>query len=62
MSEFVKCGILEIAPSQRSLRLEINDPDNAFTERYYISIVDVEAVLAKRKQTATIIKPKENKP
>lgn len=59
MSGFVKCGVCLIAPTGRSLRLELNDPNQVFTEIYYVSLKDLEDVLQGRKQTATIIKPEK---
>jgi len=55
---FEKAGVVILAPSGRSIRLEIHDPDRVFMDMYYVSIADLEKVLNKKQQTATVVKIK----
>jgi len=55
---FEKAGVVILAPSGRSIRLEIRDPDRVFLDIYYVGINDTEEVLKGRKQTATIVRVK----
>lgn len=55
-SSFEPAGVLFIASSKRSLKLEIRDSNRVFQSDYYISIKDVENVLNGKKQTAQIVK------
>ena len=53
--KFEVVGVLLMASSKRSLKIELNDlPFTTFKHNAYISIKDVEAVIAKRKKTATV--------
>jgi len=53
-------GVCELAPSGVSLRIEVEPESSIFTERYYANAKDVEAVINKRKKTATIYILEEN--
>ena len=54
-NSFDVVGVAILSSSKRSLRLEIKDSQhNVFTEYFYVSVKDIEAVLNGRKKTATI--------
>lgn len=54
-SSFEVVGVLLIASSRRSLKIELNDlPFTTFKHDAYVSIKDVEDLLRGRKKTATI--------
>lgn len=55
-SDFESAGVGFIASSGRSLALDVVDKTRVFSDRYYISLKDLDAVLNKRKKTATIFK------
>ena len=52
---FEKNGVCFIASSGRSLRIELID-HGRITTVCYVSLIDLDAVLHKRKKTASIIK------
>jgi hypothetical protein len=56
--DFLRVGICFIGPSGKSLKFEIDDPGRVFTDIYYLSLKDLDDVLGKRKQTATLVKIK----
>ena len=56
-NRFDNRGVVSMAASKRSLRIELRDIP--FSSPYYISIKDLEAVLKGHKKTATIWMPKE---
>jgi hypothetical protein len=57
-SAFESAGVALLAPSGKSLRLEINDRTRVFTDIYYLSLHDIENVVKKHKSTAQIVKLK----
>jgi len=58
-SNFEKAGTIYLSGSRKSLKIEINDPDTVFKEVYYVSIRDIQTVLAQPKKIATIVKVKD---
>jgi len=54
--EFEAAGIMFIASSKRSLKLEIRDKTRVFMDAYYVSIKDVQDVLNGRQKTAQLVK------
>ena len=53
--QFQNVGVLLMASTKRSLRIELNNlPYTTFQQIVYVSIKDVEAVLNHRKKTATL--------
>lgn len=55
--KFDNRGVIVMASSKRSLRIELRDMP--FSCPYYVSIKDLEAVLKGHKKSATIWMPKE---
>lgn len=58
-SDFEKVGVIFLSGSRKSLKIEIDDPDRVFKEVYYVSVRDIQTVLAQSKKTATIVKVKD---
>jgi len=58
--DFENVGVARIASSGRSLKLELHLPYTTFMEVAYVSIKDIQEVIAKHKKNATIwqVKPK----
>lgn len=54
VNPFEIVGIVELAPSGKSIRIEVEPENSIFHERYYIGIEALEKVLTKKKQTATV--------
>ena len=62
MSDFENVGIVELAPSKKSLRIILNDlPFTTFTHTFYFSVKNTEELLKGHKKNVTIVmvKPKE---
>ena len=54
-NSFEVVGVILMASSKRSLKIELNDlPFTTFKHNAYVSIKDVEAVIAGRRKTDTI--------
>ena len=51
-------GTIGMSSSKRSLKITVNDPDKAFEESYYVSIRDVQTILAQPSKVAQIVKVK----
>jgi len=59
--DFENVGVARVASSGRSLKLELHLPNTVFMEVAYVSIKDIEKVIAKHKKNATIWQVKGKK-
>lgn len=56
MSNFDNVGVIEIAPSGKSLRIVLNDlPFTTFTHTFYVSVKNTELLLKGHKKNVTIV-------
>lgn len=56
--KFENVGVVYMASTKRSLKIEYNSDESVFTREGYVSIKDLEDVIKGHKKTATIWKPK----
>ena len=56
MSDFENVGIVEMAPSGKSLRIILNDvPYTTFTHTFYFSVKNTELLLKGHKKNVTVV-------
>ena len=56
LSDFEKCGNVQLSASKKSLKILLYDPAQAFTRIYYVGVVDIHKVLEQPSFAATIVK------
>ena len=56
MAKFETVGLLELAKSKRSLKLTLDKlPNSLFTEVFYVSVKNTEAVIAGKRENVVIV-------
>jgi len=56
VSDFEKCGYVQLSASKKSLKILLDDPSQAFTRIYYVGVADIHKVLEQPSFAATIVK------
>jgi len=56
LSDFEKCGYIQLSASKKSLKILLDDPAQAFTRTYYVGVADIHKVLEQPSFAATIVK------
>ena len=56
VSDFEKAGYVQLSASKKSLKILLNDPDQAFQYTYYVSVADIHKVLEQPSFAAQIVK------
>ena len=56
VSDFEKCGYVQLSASKKSLKILLDDPSQAFTRIYYVGVVDIHKALEQPSFAATIVK------
>jgi len=59
LSDFEKCGYIQLSNSRKSLKILLDDPTQAFTRTYYVSVADIQKVLAQPSFAAQIVSIKQ---
>jgi len=62
LSDFEKCGYIQLSASKKSLKILLDDPSQAFTRTYYVGVGDIHKVLEWPSFAATIVRIKEGEP
>jgi len=53
---FERVGLMELAKSKRSLKITLNKlPFSIFTETFYVSVKNIEEVIAGHKKNVTVV-------
>jgi len=58
-SDFEKCGYVQLSASKKSVKILLDDPSQAFTRTYYVSVRDIQKALSQPLFAATIVRPLE---
>ena len=56
LSDFEKCGYIQLSGSKKSLKILLDDPTQAFMRTYYVSVADIHKALEQPSFAATIVK------
>ena len=59
LSDFEKCGYIQLSASKKSLKILLDDPTQAFMRTYYVSVADIQKVLAQPSFAAQIVSIKQ---
>ena len=59
LSDFEKCGYIQLSGSKKSLKILLDDPTQAFMRTYYVSVADIQKVLAQPSFAAQIVSIKQ---
>jgi len=59
LSDFEKCGYIQLSGSKKSLKILLDDPTQAFTRTYYVGVADIHKVLEQPSFAAQIVSIKQ---
>lgn len=59
VSDFEKAGYIQLSGSKKSLKILLDDPNEAFEKTYYVSVADIHKALEQPSFAATIVRIKE---